>query len=99
VKALLLVLLLIVPSFASKRCQTCTRDSRGRILRSYRAKHQFRSSHPCPATGKTTGRCPDFVIDHVIPLECGGRDAASNMAWQSRAEAKAKDKTEKDCRQ
>jgi hypothetical protein len=36
-----------------------------------------------------------YVIDHVKPLACGGADAPSNMQWQTVAEGKAKDKTER----
>jgi hypothetical protein len=54
--------------------------------------------HPCPSTGRTSGRCPGYVVDHVRPLECGGADAPSNMQWQTIAEGKAKDKTERLCR-
>jgi len=49
-------------------------------------------SHPCPATGKTTGACKGYVIDHVVPLKRGGADAPANMQWQTTAAAKAKDK-------
>jgi hypothetical protein len=35
------------------------------------------------------------VIDHVNPLACGGADAPSNMQWETAAEAKAKDRTER----
>jgi len=31
---------------------------------------------------------PGYVIDHVIPLACGGEDAPSNMQWQTAAEAR-----------
>jgi len=34
------------------------------------------------------------VKDYVVPLACGGPDASSNMQWQTRADAKAKDKWE-----
>jgi hypothetical protein len=34
------------------------------------------------------------VIDHVVPLKRGGPDAPSNMQWQTKAEAKAKDRVE-----
>jgi hypothetical protein len=34
------------------------------------------------------------VIDHVQPLKRGGADTASNMQWQTTAEAKAKDRLE-----
>jgi hypothetical protein len=34
-----------------------------------------------------------------INQQCGGADAPSNMQWQTVADAKAKDKTERACRQ
>jgi hypothetical protein len=52
---------------------------------------------PCRSTSKP-GACPGYVIDHGKPLECGGADDPSNMQWQTIAEGKAKDKTEKYCR-
>jgi hypothetical protein len=64
-------------------------------VRSPSAKRNFQASNPCPATGKTTGSCKGYVIDHKTPLACGGADAASNMQWQTTAEAKLKDKTER----
>jgi hypothetical protein len=73
------------------------RDVRGRIHRSASAKSRFRATHPCPATGSRSGRCTGYVIDHVCPLACCGADAPSNMQWQTRAEAKAKDAWERDC--
>jgi len=36
-----------------------------------------------------------YVVDHVVPLACGGEDAPRNMQWQTKADAKAKDKTER----
>lgn len=45
-------------------------------------------------TGYPHGR-PGYVIDHIVPLACGGLDAPSNMQWQSAAAAKEKDKTER----
>ncbi len=70
------------------------RDHDGRIHRSTAAKDDFKRRHPCPSTGKSSGACPGYVIDHVVPLKRGGADAPSNMQWQSTAEARAKDKTE-----
>lgn len=52
---------------------------------------QFERLHPCPSTGRTTGACPGWVRDHVIPLCKGGADATWNMQWQTVADAKAKD--------
>src|SRR6266853_1431181 len=28
----------------------------------------FVKEHPCPSTGKTKGRCPGYVVDHIKPL-------------------------------
>lgn len=74
------------------------RDSHGRIKRSAAARDAFNRQQPCPSTGRTSGRCPGYVIDHVKALECGGPDAPFNMQWQTTAAAKAKDKTERYCR-
>jgi hypothetical protein len=70
------------------------RDAQGKIQRSAKAKDDFKHDHPCPSTGKSSGACPGYVIDHVTPLKRGGADEPSNMQWQSKAAAKAKDKTE-----
>lgn len=75
------------------------RDSHGRIKRSKAAKDAFKRQSPCPSTGRTSGSCPGYVVDHVKALECGGADDPSNMQWQTIAEGKAKDKTERYCRQ
>jgi hypothetical protein len=71
------------------------RTAQGRIERSAAAKHAFEASQRCPATGRTSGPCKGYVIDHVKPLACGGTDAPSNMQWQSEAAAKIKDRTER----
>lgn len=61
---------------------------------------KFRSVHPCPSTGRVVGPCPGWVVDHVRPLCDGGRDAPSNMRWQSREDSYQKDKIERAiCRQ
>jgi len=63
--------------------------------RSYKAKSQFKQSHPCPSTGRSKGSCPGYIIDHIKALACGGADHPSNMQWQTKADAKAKDKWER----
>ena len=70
------------------------RDKHGRIARSEESKESFKKSHPCPSTGRNSGACPGYVIDHVVPLKRGGADAPSNMQWQTTRAAKAKDKVE-----
>jgi hypothetical protein len=87
--------------FTSSRSRTIRseQDKHGKIKRSEVAKHEFMLAHPCPVTGLTSRKCPGYVIDHVNPLACGGLDAPSNMQWQTKADAKAKDKSErKGCR-
>ena len=56
-------------------------------------KREFQLMHPYPANGRS-GACPGYVKDHVLPLACGGPDAPSNMQWQTKSEAKAKDRWE-----
>jgi hypothetical protein len=74
------------------RCATCPRDSHGKIARSASAKHEFMRQ-----SGYPHGR-PGYVVDHIKPLACGGADAPSNMMWQTKAEAREKDKTELRCK-
>ena len=95
---LLLAAFIVLPAHArghnSNYCTSCARDSHGHIKRSLEAKHEFKNAHPCPSTGKSTGACPGYVIDHVKALKHGGADDPSNMQWQTLEESKAKDKTE-----
>ena len=55
---------------------------------------QFQQTHVCPSTGKT-GKCPGYVVDHVVPLACGGPDAVTNMQYQTKTDARAKDNWER----
>ena len=80
------------PGYASG---VVARNSSGKIKRSMTARQEFLSQTPCPATGQTGRKCHGYVIDHVIPLACGGADAPYNMQFQSVADAKAKDKVER----
>jgi hypothetical protein len=82
------------PAHNNSYCVNCARDSRGRIARSSGAQHAFRQANPCPSTGSTSGRCRGYVIDHIRALKHGGSDTPDNMQWQTREEAKAKDKIE-----
>lgn len=64
------------------------------VKRSSSARTAFRHRNPCPATGKTTGPCPGYVIDHKQALKRGGPDTPENMQWQTTQAAKAKDRIE-----
>jgi len=65
------------------------RTSRGRTPRSEQAKADFMRQ-----TGHPRG-WPGHVVDHKVPLACGGADAPSNMQWQTTEEARAKDRVER----
>ena len=78
----------------STYCSSCERTPGGRIRRSSSARHAFQELHPCPTTGSTAGPCPGYVVDHIVPLKRGGADSPENMQWQTRGEAKAKDRVE-----
>jgi len=56
----------------------------------------FMQHHPCPSTGKTRGRCPGYIVDHIKPLCAGGADHPSNMQWQTAEQAKNKDRLERE---
>ncbi len=56
----------------------------------------FRKDTPCPATGKTSGACPGYVVDHKYPLCAGGLDAPENMMWQEKAASLVKDRIERE---
>jgi hypothetical protein len=57
--------------------------------RSTLVRHEFQLTHPCPSTGLTTGRCPGYVKDYIVPPACGGPDVVSNMQWLTIRDAQA----------
>lgn len=57
------------------------RNADGSIKRSRAVLREFQRIHPCPSTGKTTGACPRWSVNHAIPLACGGVDAVVNLIW------------------
>lgn len=109
-KAASLVLLLLllplsalaqIPALIEVRyCGTPMRDADGSIHRSSTVLAAFRKVHPCPVTGKISGACPGWALDHVIPLASCGCDAVSNLQWlpnsiKSASGANAKDRWER----
>lgn len=65
------------------------RDSHGKIKRSGEARTTFKKQSGYPHGRK------GYVIDHKVPLAKGGCDCPSNMQWQTKEDAKKKDKTER----
>jgi hypothetical protein len=78
----------------SKAVPGVHRDAHGKIARDPRQANAFKKQHPCPSTGKSSGSCPGYVIDHVIPLKRGGADSPGNMQWQTKSAAREKDQWE-----
>jgi hypothetical protein len=71
------------------RCASCERDSNGRIKRDPAANGGSSRGSTLPgsrATGKKTGACPGYVVDHIVPLKRGGSDTPANMQWQTKEE-------------
>ena len=56
----------------------------------------FRKKEACPATGKFSGPCPDWVVDHIVPLCWGGADTPLNMQWQKKVDSYLKDRFERE---
>jgi|SRR5262249_45466259 len=75
-----------------KKSSVAKRSSNGRIKRSSSARADFMRR-----TGYPRGR-KGYVVDHIVPLECGGAGTPSNMHWQTVQEAKIKDRSERNCR-
>lgn len=69
--------------YQETRCcvEEIKRDSEGNILRSWKAKYEFRKRWPCPTGASLYDLCDGWQIDHVIPLSVGGYDSVSNMQW------------------
>lgn len=65
--ALLLVLLIALTAAAEAR--------------DWRQRKAFTREHPCPVTGKRSGACPGWQVDHIVALCAGGPDEPSNMQW------------------
>src|SRR5439155_18862724 len=75
-----------------RKSSVASRAANGKILRSAAVRKEFMKQ-----TGYARGR-KGYVVDHVVPLECGGADVPSNMQWQTVHDAKIKDRTERNCR-
>lgn len=104
--ALIVLSLLAVPASAdsplleTRICGAPARNADGTIRRRADVLRAFQRLHPCPSTGRTTGACPGWAKDHIVPLKCSGCDSVSNLQWlplalKSCAGAQCKDRWER----
>lgn len=73
-------------------------SSAGAVAATERSSTQraaFVRQNPCPATGLPRGKCPGWVVDHIVPLCANGPDHPKNMQWQTARDAKEKDGAER----
>lgn len=61
-----------------------------RQYRSGKVLREFQFANPCPANGARRGPCPGWQKDHILALECGGRDVVVNLQWLTVAVHRAK---------
>ena len=54
------------------------------------ARDNFRKANPCPSTGRSTGSCPGYEVEHMNPPACGGADSPGNMQWVASSAARKK---------
>lgn len=57
------------------------RLANGDIMRRADVRAAFKKIHSCPSTGKSTGACPGWQMDHTVPLSVFGADSVSNLQW------------------
>lgn len=72
---------ILSPYEDARYCGAPKRDENGKIIRDPLVTAAFMAWHPCPSTGERSGICPDWSMDHVVPLACGGCDSVSNLQW------------------
>jgi hypothetical protein len=69
---------------------TCrVRGARNNVVRSTARRRLF-----LVLTGYPKGR-EGYIVDHLVPLACGGCDVPSNMSWLTRSEWSVKTKWER----
>lgn len=69
------------PLLEYRQCGDPVRLADGTIRRRSDVLTAYKKFHPCPVTGLSTGTCPGWQMNHIIPLSSGGCDSVSNLMW------------------
>lgn len=79
-QGLMMVAKVIDPALIETRyCGAPKRDASGTIIRRAAVVTAYWAQHVCPTTGLYKAPCPDYALNHNIPLACGGCDAVWNL--------------------
>jgi hypothetical protein len=71
----------VVQSHRRAAPRTVPSGPRRRTVRSRAARADFQREHPCPATGRTSGACHGYVVDHIQPLACESARKSGVWLW------------------
>lgn len=71
-------------------CHRAVARSTAAPRRSRSVRSEFQRLSPCPSTGRASGSCPGWEVDHVVPLACGGTNSLGNLQWLTREENRSK---------
>jgi hypothetical protein len=93
IKLTLATIVLAVASFAAQATAVYVPNTKA--LRKESTRVAFIRNTACPATGKHAFPCKGYIIDHIVPLCAGGKDAIENMQWQTTADSYKKDVLER----
>src|SRR5262249_38123459 len=79
------------------RYQSCARDPNGRIPGVQQRSSSFGKITLAQQPAQPPSPAPATFIDHMIALKTSGSDAPENRRWQTREEARAKNRAEWHC--
>lgn len=92
IKRSILIAIAVISPIASYSAYQA--NDKSYLKRSATVKRHFKQQTICPTTGTYTQKCAGYVVDHIIPLKCYGKDSVENMQYQTIADAKIKNRYE-----
>ena len=92
IKRSILIAIAVISPIASYSAYQA--NDKSYLKRNATVKRHFKQQTICPTTGTYTQKCAGYVVDHIIPLKCYGKDSVENMQYQTIADAKIKNRYE-----